>query len=245
MINYYTFILLEEVILWLIALNQYHNIVHSNTTILFGHQKKSITDTYSVFCIWIPIHIVFCFFRLFFFLIERKSINLFTLRVIWYVLLILFLLFIIPILIYMTTEIKHISPYDSIGEKLQNDKKANIFYIKEFLLGIIILIHCIVQAVYGNMVIGLFIIIYTIFLFYFGMADVLQDDNYNSPDYGYLYKDKKMYEKYFIPQLVQFCLNKEYRYQHVKIANENIDNIKNGMWVLIKIISRTICKKLK
>ena len=90
MINYYTFILLEEVILWLIALNQYHNIVHSNTTILFGHQKKSITDTYSVFCIWIPIHIVFCFFRLFFFLIERKSINLFTLRVIWFINLISF-----------------------------------------------------------------------------------------------------------------------------------------------------------
>lgn len=89
--------------------------------------------------------------------------------------------------------------YDSIGEKLQNDKKANIFYIKEFLLGIIILIHCIVQAVYGNMVIGLFIIIYTIFLFYFGMADVLQDDNYNSPDYGYLYKDKKMYENILFP----------------------------------------------
>lgn len=51
MINYYTFILLEEVILWLIALNQYHNIVHSNTTILFGHQKNLLL-THIVFFVF-------------------------------------------------------------------------------------------------------------------------------------------------------------------------------------------------
>ncbi len=58
MINYYTFILIEEVILWLIAFKQYRTIINVDTTILFCHQKKSITDTYREFCILIPIHIV-------------------------------------------------------------------------------------------------------------------------------------------------------------------------------------------
>lgn len=245
MINYYTFILIEEVILWLIAFKQYRTIINVDTTILFCHQKKSITDTYREFCILIPIHIVLCHFRLFFCLMERQSVNVFLFRAVWYVLLILFFSLMVPILIYMATEIKHISPYDSIGEKIQSDKKANIFYIKEFFLGIIVLINCVVQSLYGSMIVGWLIIIYIIFLFYFGMADVLQDTNYNSPDYEYLYKNKKMYEKYFIPQLFQFCINKEYRCQHVEIANENIKNIKNGMRVLGKIIFKTICNKLE
>ena len=94
--------------------------------------------------------------------------------------------FSIAIALYFITEVKHLSPEDGIGERIHSEeyeqkKEAKFYFLKEVLVGSVMLISIFITSLHTNAFICITSIFVTAFLFYYGMADVLQRDNYNSP----------------------------------------------------------------
>jgi hypothetical protein len=61
----------------------------------------------------------------------------------------------IAISLYMTTEIKHLSPDDGIGKQIRNlennsdRRKASRFYLKEVIVGLLVDLTLLIQALFS------------------------------------------------------------------------------------------------
>lgn len=143
---------------------------------------------------------------------------------------------VVPVSIYMATEIKHLSPEDDIGRQilLSDDvkmkKDAHTFYLREAIMGILTTVTIYMEVFYISPIIGSIIVVVGFFLFFFGMADLLQTEDYNSPE------DNRHDMKMEINSLrtihrniVNFYKNKEFHDKSVAVLRENISNIKKGI----------------
>lgn len=213
---------------------------------LHCHGKKSFQDIYGMNARYLCFHIIFVYFAVWIkFASQDPKTMFFVMGWYWVIATRIFVIImstiIVAISLYMTTEIKHFSPYDGIGMQLRNldsdeDKKsAYRFYLNEAIIGLLVDITLLIQNFYINAIVGVAVLVIGIFLYYFGMADVLQHDNYNSLDYKERYKKMKWSDKFFITNIISYYKDKKYHDKAVNILHENTSNIKKGFYYIFKI----------
>lgn len=229
-------ILICEIFLIIFSTKQYRFVKKQHGKILYEHQRKSLLDAYGIFTKYSLVYIII--------VCMAYAMNYFSSPVFYQMLILLQLVaFIVcSITVYMITEIKHISPEDAISIKIQsqNDisyrKEAYYFYIKEFIVGLLFQILILYQLFSFRWILGIFTLMISLFMLYFGMADVLQHDNYNSENYADELKNKDLLDKILVKNVFRFIVKKDYRKVSVTIANENI---KKGIIFGIKIIFKS------
>lgn len=221
--------LLLQLLIGIIITIEYQKIRNiPQDSLLYGHGVKSLQDTYKVMIKLIfmneaVIILLALLFNLLYFIFS------FFVMLIWLPMYISFSL-------YMITEVKHLSPNDGVNKKIRNEDiiDAKQFYAKEFFLGLLLTILMILQAFLFSYIIGAVSIVICIFLYVFGMADVLQYSNYNSPNFKDDYKQKDFWDKLFIRNIINFFVKKDYHQQSMNALIDNTKNIKLGMIHIFK-----------
>lgn len=130
--------------------------------------------------------------------------------------------------IYLFTEVKHLSPNDLIGRKIY-DSKNNLdmirFYRRTSLYGLLWYAVSFFQCFVISHLSPILVFILTIFLLFFGMADVLQHDNYNTTKGSLLFVKSKWYKRIYLDRIMRFCINKNFRNIHYSTFKYNFSNI--------------------
>lgn len=228
-------VLVCEIFFIIFSIRQYRFVKKQHSRILYEHQRKSLLDAYGIFTKYSWIYFIIACMA---YVMDDFSGGVFC-----YVLILLqCVAFIVcSITVYMITEIKHISPEDAVSIKIQSHddisyrKEAYYFYIKECIVGLFFQILILYQLFSFCWILGILTIINSFFVLYFGMADVLQHDNYNSENYADELKNKDLLDKILVKNILSFIVKKDYRKKSVTIANENMKNIKKGIIFAIKI----------
>lgn len=232
-----------QILLMMFSYVQFCRIKKHKEKVLFYHETKSFIDTYSsiVRCTFLNIILVCIASFIKKFCRQEKiafvSADIYAITsgaIVVFLVLILTMAF----ALYMTTEIKHLSSDDAIGEKLQKleiqeQKKAYRFYVTEVIVGLTLELTLVIQAFCLHVIIGIVFVFGTIFLYFFGMADVLQHDSYNAEGYKVEYKKKPFLDRMYITNIIGFYLDKEYQKKSLNILQENTKNIKKGICIFL------------
>lgn len=212
---------------------------------LYYHEKKSFQDIYKMNSIYLWFYIVVAYVGAVLSNILKlpdlvvTAYEMYWIFCVW-LLVTVMLGVMVAISLYMITEIKHLSPDDGIGmdivriEDIKVRNAAKKFYLSESIMGFLISITLIIQAFYIHIIVGIEYILISAFFFYFGMADILQHDNYNAAEYKSEHKRMSLSEKLFISNIIYFIRDKEYHDKSIKNLQENSSNIKKGIKCIFK-----------
>lgn len=235
-----------QIILALFSLVKFLRLKKIKDTKLYYHGKKSFQDIYRMNAtyLWPNIFVIY-FAAIVSDICNSPDIILTVMDWYWiisvWIVVTLMVTIMVAISLYMTTEIKHLSSHDGIGQQIATieDKKtrnaARRFYISEVVVGFFVDITLLIQTFYIHIIVGVEFIIIAIFLYYFGMADVLQHEDYNSPEYKAKYKKMKWLDKFFITNIICFYRNEEYHDKAINVLHDNTSNIKKGIKSIFKI----------
>ncbi len=241
--NVFAITVVIQFFLAILCFIRFLKIYKQKETILYCHERKSFLDTYggvakcTIFSI-----IIVCAALLVKMMCENQLVVLKSYEVfviVWLgIVVTMVLILVMALSLYMVTEIKHLSFDDAIGKKIRNlesneKKKAYMFYKEEFFIGLSMIVTLQIQAFYLHLVIGGVLFLTTIFLYCFGMADVLQHDNYNAAEYKTDYKRKSLLERMYIKNVIRFSRDTDYRRTAIKVLKDNTKNIKKGAQFLI------------
>jgi hypothetical protein len=191
----------------------------SSKAIVYLHQYKSLKDQY-IISIGL---LCFCIFSYF------LNINL----VANYILMKISLMSIyFPTILYLFSEIKHVSPKDYIGKQIE--KEGKLHYIKVTIISLILSVMMINRVYYllSNLDI-LIISITTLLIFILSMADLFQN--------GDSYNDDKAIEniKGFLcvfPNLLKVMTDTKIRSKRIGMLKYNLTNIYLGTIETIKML---------
>jgi hypothetical protein len=211
-----------------------------NESKLYWHPIKSFIDTYNlslIACIFImvicPLYIKFTMFYKNDMLMTKEE------YFIWTVLFVL--IDIIPgfVFSYSFSEIKHLSPQDDIGQKIQKSKdkdkqkKAMKYYKVTSITGILGLIATTLQLLSISVILTLVSLFLYTLVFILGMGDVLQHSNYNDVNYNESRKKMNILDKYYFTEIIQlFKTKKKFKIFYNRLR-DNLLNIAIGCKYLL------------
>ncbi len=236
---------LIQVILTVFSIYKWMTLKKIQDEIMYWHEKKSFQDIYrmNVFCLIANIIIIY-FGAIISNICREQGTILTTMHWYWLwgtrIFALVMMVMVSAISVYMTTEIKHISPDDGIGFQIADieDKKTRIkakrFYITEAIVGMLVIITTFIQLLYLHIFLGIAFILIVMLLYFGGMADVLQHENYNSPEYKERYKKMKWANRYFFTNIFSLFSDREYRNKACNALLENTSNIKKGVKNIFK-----------
>lgn len=229
-----------QIILALVSLIKYKKLKKIKSINLYCHGRKSFEDIYIMSASYLWFNILFVYGAVLIKWGSRVSNIILKIEnwctiIISFVIAVLILSMTVAISVYMTTELKHFSPDDKVGEDIlsienkQLQKKAYRFYFEEVIIGALLDITVLIQSFYIHPVIGIAVIGVGFFLYYFGMADLLQYDNYNSPGFRDEFRKLKLSDKFFIKNILNYFVDKECHNKANDNIRENTSNIKKGL----------------
>ena len=228
-----------QIFILVICIKEYLKLKKIKDKNLYYHQKQSFDDAYRGNALFLLCNIIYTYFTS---NILFDSYGLIMGIMVW-ILGPVIEIAVTFVSLYMATEIKHLSPNDGIGRQLLDfknkkvKKSADRFYLEEVIVGMLSCITLLIQSACIHPINSIIIIFVGIFLYYFGMADILQHENYNSPEYVARYKKMKWQERFYITNIVKYYNDKEYHDRALSVFRENNDNIKIGFKNTIKIIN--------
>lgn len=222
---------------FIVSIRRFVLLKRKKQAIMYHHEVKSYLDTYkwlsictgTNFVCWCIILLLVSINNSFTGDLTAKMEILYTLfacRIIY----LLIMTYSIAFSMYLVTEIKHLSPEDGIGKQNYKDKsiEAWTFFKSGAWIGITILFVSIYQAFRAHIIIGIISIVMFVFLYVFGMGDVLQHDGYNSPEYHTWYKKQNILEQFYVPNIIRFFSNRDYRTKSLNVLSQNTQNILRG-----------------
>lgn len=203
--------------------------------ILYYHEKKSFQDIYKMGGMWgiLTAVINWCIGLIFYICKEVYKEIVFVIIEKAFIIAISGMM--MAIIVYMITEIKHLSPEDTIGRKIINsnnkelEEKACRFYKSEFGIGMCMGIILLIQLAYVDKLALIIVLVIAVSVYFLGMADMLQYEGYNTLEFAKNYKKKTMLEKIFIPNISKCLQSEEYRKNRKQILFENRCNIRKSL----------------
>lgn len=234
--NIISYTSLVQIIMSIIGIVQVRNLEKNPNEVLFCHEKKSHSDSYKTVqfsAVGIIIVIGTEVINQFNEWTDISTIIKMSITLVVYILVAIIILFLTAFYVYMITEVKHLSLEDEIGKKIQKleaveRRNAYLFFKTEVVFGVILLFNLLVQMFCLNFIYGIMLICAGGFVFYFGMADVLQHPNYNSEEYKKEFRKKTFTDKYFINNIMRFFCDEVYRAKSKNVLQTNIKNIRQG-----------------
>ena len=234
-----------QIILAVFSLIQFIKIKKISGNILYCHEKKSFQDIYKTNAIWWWFNILCLYIAILFDYASKMpdvilSISDWVIVIGTKIIVIAMSITTVAISLYMATEIKHLSPNDGIGKQISNlesdsyKRKACRFYLTEAIVGLLFDFTLLIQTFYLHIIVGIAVLFLNIFFYYFGMADILQHENYNSLEYKAKYKKMKCIDKWFISNFINFFTNKDYHKKSASVLHENTSNIKEGVMYVFR-----------
>jgi len=224
-------IFILEIIFIFILLIKYYKLKKVKADKLYCHEKKSMMDTFKMCSIWLFWYVLVILFN---FIIESVIKNTYlvtTFNIVSF-------LIVVPVCalaVYLITEIKHISSDDGIWKKIQSINNNNIcnnakkYYKSEFYIGLFLDITLLIHLFFVDKVYGIAYILMNLFFYYFGMADVLQHDGYNSSEYKNKLKKMKLRDKCLVSNLYRYIFDSDYHNKKRNVLKENTINIIKGI----------------
>lgn len=143
--------------------------------------------------------------------------------------------FIFSRIVYVFTEVKHISPYDGIGRMNIGNFEANTFFRYMVIHAGILIVLIEILLIYINIVFSIMINIINIIIVILGLCDLLQNDNYYKDNYPQERETLPFREKWYINNIYRYFKDIGYRREHSMVLRENLKNIGYGM---LNIFSR-------
>ncbi len=149
-----------QIILAIFSLIQFIKIKKISGNKLYYHGKKTFQDIYKMNAIYLWPNILFLYIAILFDKASKMpdvilSISDWVIVIGTKILVIITLTIMIAISLYMTTEIKHLSPDDGIGKQIRNlennsdRRKASRFYLKEVIVGLLVDLTLLIQALFS------------------------------------------------------------------------------------------------